>query len=461
MKANVWSTLLIVCGLLLALTGSVGAQDQDTGIQATLGSAFTYQGRLLKDGTPVNDTCDFQFSLWDAVNDGNQVGNTQTINDVMVNNGYLTVSLNSGGEFGGSAFAGEARHLQIATQCTGDGDFVSLGGRVALNAAPYALYALQAPWSGLTGLPAGLDDGDDDTTYTAGTGLSLAGNTFAADTSYLQRRVDSSCGAGNSIRAIAADGTVTCEPDDDSGGDITAVTAGSGLTGGGSSEAVTLDVDWGGSGSATTVSRSDHNHWGETWSGSGTGLRLESYSGVALYARTNSGNGNIIEAWSSNTDRVFYVERGGDVRAAGPFIDGGADYAELLSAVAGLEPADVLVIGPDGQLARSTQPYQANVAGVYSTQPGFIAGGGDESADVTDDIPLAMMGVVPVKASAENGPIHPGDLLTTSSTPGHAMKASPLTVGGVTFYPSGVIVGKALEGLDEGSGVIEMLVVLQ
>ncbi|MBP6881585.1 MAG: hypothetical protein KBC35_03085 [Candidatus Pacebacteria bacterium] len=50
--------------------------------------------------------------------------------------------------------------------------------------------------------------------YSAGTGLSLSGSTFSADTNYLQRRVSSNCAAGSSIRSIAADGTVTCEADD-------------------------------------------------------------------------------------------------------------------------------------------------------------------------------------------------------------------------------------------------------
>ena len=62
------------------------------------------------------------------------------------------------------------------------------------------------------------------TTYTAGTGLTLNGNQFSADTTYLQRRVASNCTVGSSIRAINADGTVLCEPDDN-----TTYTAGAGL----------------------------------------------------------------------------------------------------------------------------------------------------------------------------------------------------------------------------------------
>lgn len=85
-------------------------------------------------------------------------------------------------------------------------------------------------------------DTDTNTIYAAGTGLSLSGTTFNANTNYLQRRIIASCGTNASIKSIAADGMVTCETDDNSGGDITAVSAGSGLTGGGTSGNVTVSV---------------------------------------------------------------------------------------------------------------------------------------------------------------------------------------------------------------------------
>ena len=131
----------------------------------------------------------------------------------------------------------------------------------------------------------------------------------------------------------------------------------------------------------------------------------------------------------------------------------------MLPAVEGLAPGDVLVVGPDGKLARSSQPYQSSVAGVYSTRPSYLGNGQKWGQD--GYAPLALTGVVPIRASAENGPIHPGDLLTTSSTPGHAMKAEPITVNGITFYPSGVILAKALEELDAGTGTVLALVTLQ
>ena len=119
-----------------------------------------------------------------------------------------------------------------------------------------------------------------------------------------------------------------------------------------------------------------------------------------------------------------------------------------------LEAGDVLIIGPDGLLARSGQAYQSTVVGVYSTQPGFLAGSGGESDDTSNMVPLAVMGVVPVKVSTENGSVLPGDFLTSSSIPGYAMRAGDAP-------PLGTIIGKALESLEEETGTIHMLVMMR
>ena len=67
----------------------------------------------------------------------------------------------------------------------------------------------------------------------------------------------------------------------------------------------------------------------------------------------------------------------------------------------------------------------------------------------------AIVGIVPCKVTAENGPISPGDLLVTSSVPGHAMRGTNRT------RMLGAVVGKALESFREGKGVIQILVTLQ
>jgi hypothetical protein len=192
--------------------------------------------------------------------------------------------------------------------------------------------------------------------------------------------------------------------------------------------------------------------WG-SHAGGGWGVRGTSVSGVGVHAQSTSGNP--IEAYGSGlVDREFYVSNTGSVFADGTFNAGGADFAEMLSATDGLEAGDVLVIEEDGRLARSTEPKQENVAGVYSTKPGFM-GGAHEEIDQTGKVPLAIVGVVPVKVTNENGAIKPGNLLVTSSTPGHAMKAS-------VDRQVGTVIGKALGSFDgAAAGVIQMLVLLQ
>jgi hypothetical protein len=220
---------LITALLLILTTGLAFARTSED--RASFGTSFTYQGQLKNGGTPYNGFCDFQFALYDALSGPNQVGTT-LYPAAAVTGGYFTVTL----DFGSGAFNGAPRWLEIWVTCpSGSGSFTQLNPRQAITAAPYAIYANQAatansagsiPWSGISEVPAGFADGiDNDTTYSNGAGLLLSGTTFSADTSYLQRRVSTTCAAGNSIRAIAEDGTVTCEADND-----TTYTNGSGLT---------------------------------------------------------------------------------------------------------------------------------------------------------------------------------------------------------------------------------------
>jgi len=139
----------------------------------------------------------------------------------------------------------------------------------------------------------------------------------------------------------------------------------------------------------------------------------------------------------------------------------GGDYAESVDVLgdrAEYEPGDVIVIDPaaPGSFSKSAKAYSRLVAGVFSTKPGLVgrrttAARPDKDAEV----PMAMMGIVPTKVSAENGPIDPGDLLVSASTPGYAMKGTDS--GRLT----GAVIGKALAPFKTGLGVIEVLVSLQ
>ena len=158
---------------------------------------------------------------------------------------------------------------------------------------------------------------------------------------------------------------------------------------------------------------------------------------------------------------VFRVDGHGTIFADGGFRPFGADFAESLAVKGSREhyaPGDLLVIDVSGErrLSLAETPYSTLVAGIYSTKPGVVASQHpmDDPAFGTE-VPLAVVGIVPCKGTAENGPIAVGDLLVASSTPGHAMK------GTERAKMLGAIVGKALQPLGEGKGVIQVLVTLQ
>lgn len=106
----------------------------------------------------------------------------------------------------------------------------------------------------------------------------------------------------------------------------------------------------------------------------------------------------------------------------------GGDYAESVNVTGdrkSFSPGDVLVIDPlvASKFLKSADPYSTTLMGIYSTKPGVV-GSRQGNPKNTDKVPMAMMGIVPIKASAENGPIRPGDLRVTSSLPGYAMKGT-------------------------------------
>jgi hypothetical protein len=137
----------------------------------------------------------------------------------------------------------------------------------------------------------------------------------------------------------------------------------------------------------------------------------------------------------------------------------GGDYAESVDVTGDRKSyaaGDVLVIDPNnsGKFLKSAEPYLTAVLGIYSTKPGAV-GRRQLTPKSSDEVPMAMIGIVPTKVSAENGAIKPGDLLVTSSTPGYAM------LGTDRSRLVGAIIGKAMGRLDSGKGVIEVGVTLQ
>ncbi len=162
---------LVIAFLLAAITfvfGSVvtGQENEPEANPASVSdllavdSSFTYQGRLDDSSGPVNGSCDFRFSLWDAANGGSQVGGNHEVTNVTVTEGNFTAVVNDADQFGSSAFDGSNRWLQIEARCpAGSGSYTTLTPRQEVTAAPYASYADSAPWSGLIGAPWAFNSG--------------------------------------------------------------------------------------------------------------------------------------------------------------------------------------------------------------------------------------------------------------------------------------------------------------
>jgi hypothetical protein len=206
------------------------------------------------------------------------------------------------------------------------------------------------------------------------------------------------------------------------------------------------------SGGATATTGGAAAFYGYTTSSDGSVALLRAHAGGDIVVGQLGPDGAAVN--------VFRVDSAGKGFFDGGTQTGGADFAESVAVANELaphEPGDLLIVDPTGkrQLKLSAEPYSTLVAGIYSTKPGVLATPHKMNETVANEIPLAIVGIVPCKVSAENGAIRPGDLLVSSSTPGRAMRGTDRS------RMLGAVVGKAMEPLSEGNGVIQVLVTLQ
>jgi hypothetical protein len=256
------------------------------------------------------------------------------------------------------------------------------------------------------------------------------------------------------------------------GGTITGVTAGSGLTGGGTSGAVTLTND--DKGSAQNIFKNVANSTGTTqfsatsnndavrfagaggttvtFDGATKKITIDGSTSTVSAANVSAGQfgaGNY--TFPSNVTVVGILE-GGNIKAKYQ------DMAEWVESSQELQAGTVVVLDSNrsNQVVASTQSYDSRVAGVISLRPGIALGEQSEGR-----VLVATTGRVKVKVDASNGPINIGDLLVTSDKTGVAMKSVPVDIGGVRIHRPGTLIGKALEPLANGSGEILVLLSLQ
>lgn len=190
------------------------------------------------------------------------------------------------------------------------------------------------------------------------------------------------------------------------------------------------------------------------------GVFASSDTATGLFAR----GGGLAAEFEGNVSISGACEITGRLRTRGDLIvDGdiqlaGADYAEDFDTddAAGAVPGAVMVLGDTGGIRVSDTAYDRRVAGVISGaggyRPAIIL---DRRKTHAGRRPLALMGKVWCQVDAREAAVAVGDLLTTSTTPGHAMKA------GDAARAFGAVIGKALQPLAAGCGLVPILVALQ
>jgi hypothetical protein len=225
-------------------------------------------------------------------------------------------------------------------------------------------------------------------------------------------------------------------------------------------EAGVLGIDWSESGSGV---------FGDSASGHGvSGLASD---GVGVYGECTSPqgyagyfNGRVHFEKNVRFEQKAHFEQNVDVKGTVK-VDGDVELTEKagdiaeefdVQAAANIEPGSVLVIGNQGTLCISRDAYDRRVAGV-------VAGAGDFRPAITLDrqaksecrLPISLVGKTYCKIDCQYGAIEIGSLLTTSPTPGHAMRVDDVTKA------VGAIIGKALSSQSRGKGLIPILVTLQ
>ncbi len=209
---------------------------------APLGTGFTYQGRLTDGDRPANGVYDFVFTLYRGPSDEVPVASGVLNDDVQVTDGVFTTTI----DFGADLFTGEAMWLEVGVRPGEEtGDVTLLSPRHHLAATPYAHFAkravsadiattatsaLSVSWQAIQGVPPSLLDGDDGVNYAAGSGLALFNG-------------------------------------------------------------VEFRVQYAGSGEASTVARSDHDHFAQYWRGTNNAPGLEVQNartgGIGLSGRSD------------------------------------------------------------------------------------------------------------------------------------------------------------------------------
>ncbi len=495
------TVMLILAFALLATTRPATAQS--------VTKQFTYQGFLENGGVPYTGNATFNFALYSQLSSPLGVGlrDQVTLTDVPVSKGVFSVVLNFGDTdaFNAPIYDGRALYLQIVANIGSNS--VTLSPRQLIQPAPVALSLPNVTPNGAnvgigTATPgAKLHVTDSNPNLLAlqgssnfGSYLSLNNTSVGGENwAFISTGASNGEGAGKLLISdqsprfmIDTNGNVgigTITPErmlDVNGGGIVRgpvyvdgafVTGDNVFTGGNLSVDGTAYV----AGSTTVIGTiryaSDASPSAHTFDiTSGSAIDLIGSSDIYMNSRggrkhilinADAGAGNV-GIGTVNPSEKLHVN--GNIRAKVLIIEGGADLAESYDVASAGDikpmPGMVVSIDPDrvGKLRIAAGAYDRTVAGIISgadgIAPGLVLGQKGTVAD--GEHPIANVGRVWCYVDADaGGPVVPGDLLTTSVTPGHAMKVSDHSISG------GAILGKAMSRLESGKGLVLVLVTLQ
>jgi len=469
--------------LVLALCLMVSVTQ--VGKAAPMGTAWTYQGRLMDANVPADGLYDLQFALFpDPVLNLGQVGPPIEVNDIDIIDGYFTVEL----DFGNVAFKGDARWLQIGVRpWDSEERHTILSPRQEVTPTPYSLYAANAANAGtdndwmvsgnnLYSIPPGrVGIG----TTSPATGLHLKGTGWPNAFMTLQSDPNEDTG----IRLYEG-GAVNWHLFNESAADGLSIRNAS------YSSILFAEQGTGDIGLGTTNPRTDLEIVGTTGLRVTTGqhanvfgdFRHDYSGGLIINAHAGGGGWADMSLQTNATTRMF-IESGGNIGigmgtevpperltvrgnilvqsstgASVAEIGEGLDYAEGFNVTENvdIEAGTVLVIDSDnpGKLTVSRSAYDSKVAGIVAGAKGL--GSGVRLGIGQFDHDVALAGRVYCNVDATEQAIQAGDLLTTSATPGYAMKATDYD------RARGAILGKAMQKLEQGKkGQILVLVTLQ
>ena len=193
---------------------------------------------------------------------------------------------------------------------------------------------------------------------------------------------------------------------------------------------------------------------------SGPGVSGSSTSSVGVDAKTASGPAALRAVHAGGGFAgVFggHVHVTQDLRVDGDVQLTGADLAEQFGVVGQLaaEPGSVVVLVGDDRVRVSDESYDHRVAGIVSGAGSYRPGIVLDRQPGANRCALALSGKVWCKVDADCAPVEVGDMLTTSPTPGHAMRASD------PARAFGAVIGKALGNLKSGRALVPVLVALR